>query len=352
MLSWRSIFFVVRSPTACADAHAGVVDEHVEAAVALAVRGDDALDVLLAAEVARDGLDVEALARELGRRRLELLRPAGRHRDRVALLAEHAGRSRARSRSTPPSRSPPVRPLVPPFVGAPYWRGIQSPRPTLAACDAVLSRWFLSRCSSLPRSPAAAARTTGSSPPPPPEPSARPADFPAAQGRTLTDLRSESGRSLVFAPTTVKALHKGMNRYGFALCTTSRASRSRGEGRHLHRPRGRHRPARPVHRALGVADGRRPVPEPHDVGRRRTRRRRSTSPTSRSTAGAAGRRAVAKLDGRLIMTNPFTANVGPPAGRAARRRRRRRSACTRARSPTSATTRRSSTRVSRPRPIS
>ena len=65
MLSWRSIFFVVQVADRRADAHAGVVDEHVEAAVALAVGGDDALDVLLAAEVARDGLDVEALAREL-----------------------------------------------------------------------------------------------------------------------------------------------------------------------------------------------------------------------------------------------------------------------------------------------
>jgi hypothetical protein len=53
--------------------------------------------------------------------------------------------------------------------------------------------------------------------PPPPEPNARPADFPRAEGKTLDDLRAESGRSLVLTPTTVTALRKGHNRYGFAL---------------------------------------------------------------------------------------------------------------------------------------
>jgi hypothetical protein len=57
----------------------------------------------------------------------------------------------------------------------------------------------------------------GSTPPPEPEPTARPADFPRAQGKTLDDLKAESGRSLVFTPTTVMALRRGMNRYGFAL---------------------------------------------------------------------------------------------------------------------------------------
>ena len=57
----------------------------------------------------------------------------------------------------------------------------------------------------------------GTPPPPQPQASGRPADFPRAHGKTLGDLKAESGRSLVFAPTTVKALKKGMNRYGFAL---------------------------------------------------------------------------------------------------------------------------------------
>ena len=57
----------------------------------------------------------------------------------------------------------------------------------------------------------------GSAPPPQPEPSARPADFPRSAGKTLGDRKAESGRSLVFTPTTVTALRRGMNRYGFAL---------------------------------------------------------------------------------------------------------------------------------------
>jgi hypothetical protein len=57
----------------------------------------------------------------------------------------------------------------------------------------------------------------GSTPPPQPEPTARPADFPQARGKTLDDLKAESGRSLILTPTTVTALRRGMNRYGFAL---------------------------------------------------------------------------------------------------------------------------------------
>jgi hypothetical protein len=57
----------------------------------------------------------------------------------------------------------------------------------------------------------------GTAPPAQPEPSGRPADFPRAKGKTLGELRAESGRSLVFTPTTVMALRRGMNRYGFAL---------------------------------------------------------------------------------------------------------------------------------------
>ena len=44
-----------------ADADAGVVDEHVEAAEALAVRGDDLLDLLLVGDVDGQRLDLVAL---------------------------------------------------------------------------------------------------------------------------------------------------------------------------------------------------------------------------------------------------------------------------------------------------
>src|SRR6478752_10498411 len=156
-----------------------------------------------------------------------------------------------------------------------------------------------------------------SAPPPPPEPSARPADFPAAKGRTLADLRSESGRSLVFAPTTVKALHKGMNRYGFGLYDVA----------------GKQVTGAKVAIYTAHEDG---------TGLRGPFIARSESLTvdsafqSRTTSADAnaakavyvaevpfhrwGRQivaAVAKLDGRLIMTNPYTADavrgaVGPP----------------------------------------
>lgn len=155
-------------------------------------------------------------------------------------------------------------------------------------------------------------------PPPQPEPSARPADFPVAKGRTLNDLRSESGRSLVFAPTTVKALHKGTNRYGFALYDVA----------------GKQVTGAKVAVYTAHEDG---------TGLRGPYIARSESLKvdgpyqSRTTAADAnaakavyvadvpfhhwGRMivaAVAKLDGRLVMTSPYTADAvrrqdGPPA---------------------------------------
>lgn len=56
----------------------------------------------------------------------------------------------------------------------------------------------------------------GSAPAPQPEPSGRPADFPRAHGGTVEDIQAVKGRSVVFRPT-VKVLKKGVNRYGFAL---------------------------------------------------------------------------------------------------------------------------------------
>jgi hypothetical protein len=157
----------------------------------------------------------------------------------------------------------------------------------------------------------------GSAPPAQPEPSARPADFPAATGRTLADLRSESGRSLVFSPTTVKALRRGMNRYGFALYDVA----------------GKQVTGAKVALYTAHEDG---------TGLRGPFIARSESLKvdgpfqSRTTAADAnaakavyvaeipfrhwGRQivaAVARLDGRLIMTNPYTADAarraaGPP----------------------------------------
>src|SRR3954451_23683909 len=154
-------------------------------------------------------------------------------------------------------------------------------------------------------------------PPAQPEPTAKPADFPRAEGRTLADLRAESGRSLVFAPTTVMALRRGLNRYGFALFDvagkqvtgarvalyTARADGTglrgpfvaRSESLKVDGPFRSRTTAADVNavKAFYVAD----VPF-HRWGRQVVA-------------------AMAKLDGRLVMANPFTADVrrdphGPP----------------------------------------
>jgi hypothetical protein len=59
-------------------------------------------------------------------------------------------------------------------------------------------------------------------PPPQPEPSAQPSDFPPADGKTLDDLASMAqGKGPILAPS-VSILHKGSNRFGFALFDTAR----------------------------------------------------------------------------------------------------------------------------------
>jgi hypothetical protein len=59
-------------------------------------------------------------------------------------------------------------------------------------------------------------------PAPQPQPSAQPSDFPAASGKSLDDLASTAqGKGPVLAPS-VSVLHKGKNRYGFALFDTAR----------------------------------------------------------------------------------------------------------------------------------
>jgi hypothetical protein len=157
----------------------------------------------------------------------------------------------------------------------------------------------------------------GSSPPPQPEPSARPADFPVARGRTLTDLRSESGRSLVFSPTTVKALRRGHNRYGFALYDVA----------------GKQVTGAKVALYTAHEDGtglRGPfIARSESLKVDGTFQSRTTAADSSSAKAVYvaeipfhrwGRQlvaAVAKLDGRLIMTNPYTASAikdpdGPP----------------------------------------
>ena len=156
-----------------------------------------------------------------------------------------------------------------------------------------------------------------SAPSPQPESTARPADFPRARGKTLDDLKAESGRSLVFTPTTVMALRKGMNRYGFALYDvagkqvtgaqvavyTARADGTGLRGPYIARsesltvsgPFRSHTTAADANSAKAVYVAAVPF---HHWGRQIVA-------------------AMAKLDGRLTMASPFTADVerrpnGPP----------------------------------------
>lgn len=61
----------------------------------------------------------------------------------------------------------------------------------------------------------------GAPPPAEPQLTARPADFPAARGRTIADLQAEAKETLVLAPS-VQDLSKGPNRFGFAIFDTAR----------------------------------------------------------------------------------------------------------------------------------
>ena len=156
-----------------------------------------------------------------------------------------------------------------------------------------------------------------SPPPPEPEPSARPADFPSAKGQTLADLRAESGRSLVFTPSTVKSLRRGMNRYAFALYDVAGKQVTgakvavytahedgtgvrgpyiaRSESLKVNGPFQSRTTASDVNAAKAVYVAEVPF---HRWGRQIVA-------------------AVAKLDGRLVMAGPYTADVerhphGPP----------------------------------------
>jgi len=62
----------------------------------------------------------------------------------------------------------------------------------------------------------------GAAPPPQPEPAAKPSDFPAAKGKALNALASMTqGQGPVLSPS-VSIMHKGVNRYGFALFDSAR----------------------------------------------------------------------------------------------------------------------------------
>jgi hypothetical protein len=156
----------------------------------------------------------------------------------------------------------------------------------------------------------------GSAPPPQPEPSGRPADFPRAEGKTIDDLRAESGRSLVFRPT-VMALRRGMNRYGFALYDVA-GKQVTGAQVALYTA---HEDGSGVRGPFIARSESLKVSGPFQS------RTTAADPNAAKAVYVAdvpfhrwGRlmvAAMAKLDGRLTMTSPFTADVahrrnGPP----------------------------------------
>ena len=150
------------------------------------------------------------------------------------------------------------------------------------------------------------------SPPPQPEPTAQPADFPAAKGKSFNDLASMAeGQGPVLAPS-VSVLHKGRNRFGFALFDTARKQitgaqvalyTARSDGSNLRGPyiaRSESLEVRPqfqskttaadpdAAKSVYVAD----VPFKHN--------------------GKQAVVALAKLDGRLLVTNGYGVDVTKP----------------------------------------
>src|SRR3954453_19905777 len=147
-------------------------------------------------------------------------------------------------------------------------------------------------------------------PPPQPEPTARPADFPRARGKTLDDLKAESGRSLVFTPTTVTALRKGMNRYGFALYDVA-GKQVTGAQVALYTARedgtAVHGPYIARSEALTVSG---PFRSRTTAAGVNAAKAVSVAEVPSHRSGGQIVAAMAKLDGRLTMANAFTADVG------------------------------------------
>jgi hypothetical protein len=141
-----------------------------------------------------------------------------------------------------------------------------------------------------------------------PEVSGRPADFPRAHGGTLEDIQAKKARSLVFSPT-VKDLKRGTNRYGFALYDVAGKQilgasvalyTARKDGRGLHGPY--------IARSESLK-----VPGPFQS------RTTASDPSAAKAIYVAqvpfhrwGDQivvAIARLDGRLVMTSPYSADV-------------------------------------------
>jgi hypothetical protein len=152
-------------------------------------------------------------------------------------------------------------------------------------------------------------------PPPQPEPTGQPADFPAASGKTLNDLASMAdGKGPILAPS-VSILHKGANRYGFALFDTARKQitgaevalyTARQDGSGVRGPfvaRSESLAVKPQFQSQTVAQ---------DPGAAKSVYVADV-PFKRNGKQAVV--AIAKLDGRLLVTNGYSVDVTPSAGK-------------------------------------
>jgi hypothetical protein len=150
--------------------------------------------------------------------------------------------------------------------------------------------------------------STDTAPPAQPQPSGQPADFPAAKGRTLAELRAETGRSLVFTPS-VRALRKGMNRFGFALFDVAGKQitgasvavyTARQDGSGLHGPYIARSESLKV---SGPFQSRTTASDPDAA------KAVYVADVPFHRWGMHVVAAIAKLDGRLVMTSPHAADV-------------------------------------------
>ncbi len=156
--------------------------------------------------------------------------------------------------------------------------------------------------------------STDSMPPAQPQPTAQPADFPPATGKSLNDLAAMAEtKGPVLAPS-VSVLTKGTNRFGFALFDTARKQitgaavavyTARNDGSGLRGPY--------VARSESLA-----------VKPQFQSQTSATDPDAAKAVYVAdvpfkadGKRIViglARLDGRLLLTNPFSVAIGDHNG--------------------------------------
>jgi hypothetical protein len=153
--------------------------------------------------------------------------------------------------------------------------------------------------------------STGGRPPPQPQPTAKPSDFPAVAGKSLTELAAMAeGEGPVLAPS-VSIVHKGRNRFGFALFDTARKQitgaqvalyTGRRDGSGLRGPyvaRSESLAVKPQFQSQTTAS------DPNAA------KSVYVADVPFAHTGQQGVVAMAKLDGRLLVTNGYPVDVTP-----------------------------------------